>query len=184
MPKDPWGHPYLYKTPGDHAPYEIDSLWRGRRRRFTKPHQERVALMLQTDAEAGFTLIEVVCVLAIIGLLAALVLPAIPRGTSQERLAGYAVEVAALLKGDRNAAMRDHAQVATSLDAGRRIVISGATASSSSSSRCDLPGAACAALRRQACRRDDRFLSVRRCRAAALSLSRGRASDIKFASTG
>ena len=28
--------------------------------------------MAQTDAEAGFTLIEVVCVLAIIGLLAAL----------------------------------------------------------------------------------------------------------------
>ena len=39
--------------------------------------------MPQTDAEAGFTLIEVVCVLAIVGLLAALVLPAIPRGTSQ-----------------------------------------------------------------------------------------------------
>ena len=54
--------------------------------------------MSRTDAQAGFTLIEVVCVLAIIGLLAALVLPAIPRGTSQERLAGYAVEVAALLK--------------------------------------------------------------------------------------
>ncbi len=85
--------------------------------------------MPQTDAEAGFTLIEVVCVLAIVGLLAALVLPAIPRGTSQERLAVYAVEVAALLKGDRNAAIHNHAQVATSLDAGRRMVISGATAS-------------------------------------------------------
>ena len=85
--------------------------------------------MSRTDAQAGFTLIEVVCVLAIIGLLAALVLPAIPRGTSQERLAGYAVEVAALLKGDRNAAMRSRAQVATSLDAQRRIVISGANAS-------------------------------------------------------
>jgi general secretion pathway protein H len=46
--------------------------------------------MLRTDAEAGFTLIEVVCVLAIVGLLAALVLPAIPRATSQEPLAGYA----------------------------------------------------------------------------------------------
>ena len=86
-------------------------------------------MMPETDAEAGFTLIEVVCVLAIIGLLAALVLPAIPRGTSQERLAGYAIEVAALLKGDRNAAIRNHAQVATSLDAERRIVVSGATAS-------------------------------------------------------
>ena len=85
--------------------------------------------MPRTDPEAGFTLIEAVCVLAIIGLIAALVLPDIPRATSQERLAGYAVEVAALRKGDRIAAIRSHAQVATSLDADRRIVISGATAS-------------------------------------------------------
>ncbi len=85
--------------------------------------------MPQSDAESGFTLIEIVCVLAIIGLLAALVLPAIPRATSQARLAGYAVEIAALLKGDRNAAIRSHAQIATSLDAERRIVISGSTAS-------------------------------------------------------
>jgi general secretion pathway protein H len=86
-------------------------------------------MMSQTDAQAGFTLIEVICVLAIVGLLAALILPAIPRGTSQPRLAGYAVEVAALLKGDRNAAIRTRGHVATSLDAVRRIVISGATAS-------------------------------------------------------
>jgi general secretion pathway protein H len=79
------------------------------------------------DREAGFTLIEVVCVLAIIALLAALVLPAIPRATSQARLAGYAVEVAALLKGDRNAAIRSHVAVATTLDADRRTVHSGAS---------------------------------------------------------
>jgi general secretion pathway protein H len=79
------------------------------------------------DEEAGFTLIEVVCVLAIIGLLAALVLPAVPRATSQARLAGYAVEVAALLKGDRNAAIRDHVPVTTTLDADRREVRSGAS---------------------------------------------------------
>ena len=24
-PADPWGHPYVYKTPGQHAPYEIGS---------------------------------------------------------------------------------------------------------------------------------------------------------------
>ena len=85
--------------------------------------------MPQTDAQAGFTLIEVVSVLAIVGLLAALVLPAIPRGTSQSRLAGYAVEIAALLKGDRNAAIRNRAPVTTSFDAVRRIVVSGATRS-------------------------------------------------------
>lgn len=25
VPVDPWGHPYIYKVPGDHSPYEIDS---------------------------------------------------------------------------------------------------------------------------------------------------------------
>ena len=24
-PNDPWGHPYVYKLPGEHAPYEIES---------------------------------------------------------------------------------------------------------------------------------------------------------------
>ena len=80
------------------------------------------------DDEAGFTLIEIVCVLAIVALLAALVLPAFPRATSQARLAGYAVDVAALLKGDRNAAMRRRAMVSTYLDAQQRFVRSGASA--------------------------------------------------------
>ena len=29
VPVDPWGHAYLYKVPGDHAPYEIDSYGAG-----------------------------------------------------------------------------------------------------------------------------------------------------------
>jgi general secretion pathway protein G len=29
VPVDPWGHPYVYKVPGDHAPYEIDSYGAG-----------------------------------------------------------------------------------------------------------------------------------------------------------
>ena len=78
--------------------------------------------------EAGFTLIEVVCVLAIVALLAALVLPAFPTATSQTRLASYAVDVAALLKGDRNAAIRNHAMVSTLLDVDRRAVRSGSRA--------------------------------------------------------
>lgn len=78
--------------------------------------------------EAGFTLIEVVCVLAIVALLAALVLPAFPTATSRTRLASYAVDVAALLKGDRNAAIRNHAMVSTLLDVDRRAVRSGSRA--------------------------------------------------------
>jgi len=29
VPDDPWGHPHIYKVPGDHAPYEIDSYGAG-----------------------------------------------------------------------------------------------------------------------------------------------------------
>jgi len=79
------------------------------------------------DDEAGFTLIEIVCVLAIVGLLAALVLPDFPRATSRERLGGYALETAALLKADRNAAMRLRSPVATTLSADARTVRSGAS---------------------------------------------------------
>ena len=30
VPDDPWGHPYVYKVPGDHSPYEIESYGTGR----------------------------------------------------------------------------------------------------------------------------------------------------------
>ena len=29
VPADPWGHAYIYKVPGDHTPYEIDSYGAG-----------------------------------------------------------------------------------------------------------------------------------------------------------
>lgn len=76
---------------------------------------------------AGFTLIEVVCVLAIIALVACLILPAIPRATSRPRLEAYALEVAALLTADRNAAIRRRLEVATVLDAGAHAIRSGAS---------------------------------------------------------
>jgi general secretion pathway protein H len=74
----------------------------------------------------GFTLIEVVCVLAIVALIATVALPALSTGTSESRLSGYAVEVATLLKADRNAAIRRRAPVSTSLSAAARTVKSGA----------------------------------------------------------
>jgi general secretion pathway protein H len=79
------------------------------------------------DDEAGLTLLEMVCVLAIVGLLAALALPHFPAGTTRERLEGYALETAALLKGDRNAAVRTGSSVATTLNALTRTARSGAT---------------------------------------------------------
>lgn len=78
------------------------------------------------SAEAGFTLIEVTCALAIVALIAAVALPALPRATSRPRLEGYAIEIAALLIGDRNAAMRRGAPVVTRLDGRNRTIRSGA----------------------------------------------------------
>ena len=81
----------------------------------------------QGGGERGFALIEILCVLAIIGLLAAIILPAIPRATTRAKLESYAVQTAALLKADRNAALRRQTQVATQIDAAARSIRSGAS---------------------------------------------------------
>ncbi|WP_375414330.1 Tfp pilus assembly protein FimT/FimU [uncultured Bradyrhizobium sp.] len=77
--------------------------------------------------ERGFALIEMLCVLAIIGLLAAIILPAIPRATSRAKLESYAMQTAALLKADRTAALRRQVQVTTLVDAETRSIRSGVT---------------------------------------------------------
>jgi general secretion pathway protein H len=68
----------------------------------------------------GFTLLETVCVMAIIAMLAAVLLPLLPRATSRPRLEAYAMETAALLNRDRTAAMRTRVPVSTQVD-GRAI---------------------------------------------------------------
>jgi general secretion pathway protein H len=74
----------------------------------------------------GYILLEIVCVLAIVGLLAAVILPAIPRATSRARLEGYAIATASLLKADRLAALHQRVRVETIIDAQGRTVRSGA----------------------------------------------------------
>jgi general secretion pathway protein H len=78
-------------------------------------------------AAAGFTLLEMTAVIAIVAMLAAILLPVLPRTTSRQRLAGYAVEAAALLKADRTAAVRRNVAVSAQVDAQRRLIRSGAT---------------------------------------------------------
>ncbi len=77
--------------------------------------------------EDGFTLLEVVCVVAILAILAAIVVSAWPTGTTRARLESYAVATAALLKADHQAALRRQTQIATDVDAPSRLVRSGAT---------------------------------------------------------
>jgi general secretion pathway protein H len=84
-----------------------------------------VARAERDSGEQGFALIEMLCVLAIIGLLAAIILPAIPRATTRAKLESYAVQTAALLKADRNAALRRRVQVTTQIDAETRSIRSG-----------------------------------------------------------
>jgi general secretion pathway protein H len=79
-------------------------------------------------SERGFTLLEMVCVLALIAMLAAVLLPFLPRHTSRSRLQAYVLQTAALLKEDRNAAIRRGTGVATLVDSGGRVIRSGATA--------------------------------------------------------
>ena len=79
-------------------------------------------------SQAGFTLLEMVCVLALIAMMAAVLLPFMPRHTTRSRLQAYALQTAALLKADRNAAVRRGVDVATLVDAGSRQIRSGASA--------------------------------------------------------
>jgi general secretion pathway protein H len=76
--------------------------------------------------EAGFTLVEAVCVLAIVALLASLALPARPFQTSRPRLEAYAIETASILIADRDAAIRRRVGVSTALDYAARVIRSGA----------------------------------------------------------
>jgi general secretion pathway protein H len=69
-----------------------------------------------------------VCVLAIVALLAAVSLPRLPMTTSRPQLEAYAVEVATLLKADRNAALGRRGSIEAVVDAQGRSIRSGSSA--------------------------------------------------------
>lgn len=77
--------------------------------------------------QRGFTLLEMVFVIALVAMLSAVLLPFMPHHTSRSRLQAYALQAATLLKADRNAAIRRGADVATLVDAPSRAIRSGAS---------------------------------------------------------
>ena len=78
-------------------------------------------------AQRGVILLDVVITLAIFGLIALLILPSIPRGTTASRQSAYAAQIAALMKDDRTAAARQGREIATSVDLSNRKVSSGSS---------------------------------------------------------
>lgn len=76
---------------------------------------------------AGFTLLEMTLALAMIGLITALALPRIMTNAGPTALRMKAFEIAALLRTDRNAALRSGRVIVTAVDAGARRVRSGAS---------------------------------------------------------
>jgi general secretion pathway protein H len=82
---------------------------------------------MSRSSERGFTLLEMVCVLALIAIMAAVLLPFYSSHTTRSRLQGYVLQTAALLKEDRNAAIRRGTGVATLVDTGSRVIRSGAS---------------------------------------------------------
>ena len=83
---------------------------------------------MNRSSERGFTLLEMVCVLALIAMIAAVLLPFMPSHTSRSRLQGYVLQTAALLKEDRNVAIRRGIAVATLVDTRSRLIRSGSSA--------------------------------------------------------
>src|SRR5947207_1220598 len=82
---------------------------------------------IDVASERGFTLLEMVCVIALVAMVATVLLPFVPRNTSKARLQAYALEAASLLKADRNAAIRRGVDVSTLVDAPSRAIRSRAT---------------------------------------------------------
>lgn len=79
---------------------------------------------------SGFALFELVLALAIVGLVAAVVMPRVARAPGAAELKSSAQQVATLLRADRNAALRKGADVVSRFDLEDASITSGAVGSS------------------------------------------------------
>ena len=75
--------------------------------------------------DSGFTLLEMVCVVAVVGLLAAMAVPRPHAGTSRAGVEQLARRAASMLKVDRYAAVRARKTVTTNLNVRAREISSG-----------------------------------------------------------
>jgi general secretion pathway protein H len=76
--------------------------------------------------DAGFALYELILALAILGLVASVVFPRVVRGVGPAELRAKSLEIAALFRSDRNAALRQNREVVSRIDLSRGAVVSGA----------------------------------------------------------
>jgi general secretion pathway protein H len=76
--------------------------------------------------ELGFALYELLLALAILGLVSGVVFPRVIRPPGPSELRGKAQEIAALLRSDRNIALRQGREVLSRVDLGDSRVVSGA----------------------------------------------------------
>ena len=76
--------------------------------------------------DAGFALYELILALAVLALVAGIVFPRVIRPPGPAELRAKALEIAALLRTDRNAALRQGREILSRVDLTRNAVVSGA----------------------------------------------------------
>ena len=91
------------------------------------PAANKKPKLKRRSPQSGVILLDVVLTLAIFALIALLILPTLPRGTTPSRQGAYAAQIAAVMKNDRTAAAQSGREVATRVDVANRLVTSGSS---------------------------------------------------------
>ena len=124
LPLDPWGQPYQSEVPAAQA-LTRSSHWVRTVVRAAPAMPAISPAGRRSRDEQGFALVELVLALAILGLVAGIVFPRAVRAPGPAELRAAADRVAAILRTDRNAALRQRTEVLTRVDLEERVVASG-----------------------------------------------------------